>query len=959
MAFRRYTWCPAAVSVAFVASSGAVAQLPVGCPFFPVAPIPVGLGPQAVAAGDLDSDGDADLVIANTLDNTLTILRNAGGGAFTADPATLDSFGQPVAVAVGHLNGDAFADIAVANLLDDSTRVFLNDGAGGFGASTRLDAGDGPTAIALAAIAPGAALDIITANGNDGTISAFANDGAGNFGAAAHFSAGGAGPSGLAVDDAQNRILVSLLDDGAFSLLVEDGAGGFAAPVVFGSHLPTGAEPTGIAAGDFNNDGLADAAVANSGADSISVAFGQPGTAFAAATHLALPGAPHAVAAADVTGDSRPDIIATIPDLAVVRIFINNGSGSFPTSQTHATGAGPRGLSLMTLDGDTDLDIAIADGDAGTVSVLRNKLPALGGGFASFTIGPSGVEPRAVVFGDLDGDSDADLVAVNYASDDISVLINAGGGRYLAEERYAVGVDPRDAAIADLNADGRNDIVVANRQTDNISVLLNNGSNATNNRFAPQAFVPAIDAPVALSVGRLDDAGGVADIAAASDSGAGVAVLLNDGAGTFAAGPVLGAGASFSDVAVADLAGGDARLDVLVLSPADDTVRVFTNAGAFTPLAPVVLAGDEPVSVVAADLAPGPSVDAAVACRASGSVCVLQNDGSGVLTSIQNVAVAPGLIGISAGTIDAMAGIDLAVASESAGTAHVLINQGGGMMLPSLSLPVGMGASATALTDLDGDSRADLAVGNAIDNTAVVVVNLGFVPTVVPSFTQHPIVAPAPPIAPGANASISVVVDPSGNGPFFYAWRRNASNVSVDGVRITLNAANGTLSFTPVQAGDAGTYDVVVTDSCGLTATSNTAALTILGGDTDGDGVDDASDNCPNAFNPGQEDLDSDGVGDACDNCTRIANPGQQDTVGRAGCPAPDGVGDACDCLGDANRDGVVNFADITTVLTNFLNTYPCPAPPPFAMLGDADLDGNVAFADVTKVLTNFLQPCN
>jgi len=87
------------------------------------------------------------------------------------------------------------------------------------------------------------------------------------------------------------------------------------------------------------------------------------------------------------------------------------------------------------------------------------------------------------------------------------------------------------------------------------------------------------------------------------------------------------------------------------------------------------------------------------------------------------------------------------------------------------------------------------------------------------------------------------------------------------------------------------------------------------GTDTDGDGVPDATDNCPAVPNPGQEDSDvpPDGVGDACeppapdddgdglpnggDNCPAVANPGQEDAD-------HDGVGDACDSTGGGGGVG-------------------------------------------------------
>jgi bacillopeptidase F len=59
-------------------------------------------------------------------------------------------------------------------------------------------------------------------------------------------------------------------------------------------------------------------------------------------------------------------------------------------------------------------------------------------------------------------------------------------------------------------------------------------------------------------------------------------------------------------------------------------------------------------------------------------------------------------------------------------------------------------------------------------------------------------------------------------------------------------------------------------------------------GDADGDAIDGACDNCPDDYNPGQEDLDGDGTGDLCDNCPEEYNPGQEDVDG-------DGVGDLCD----------------------------------------------------------------
>ncbi|MGD8453615.1 MAG: thrombospondin type 3 repeat-containing protein [Phycisphaerae bacterium] len=71
--------------------------------------------------------------------------------------------------------------------------------------------------------------------------------------------------------------------------------------------------------------------------------------------------------------------------------------------------------------------------------------------------------------------------------------------------------------------------------------------------------------------------------------------------------------------------------------------------------------------------------------------------------------------------------------------------------------------------------------------------------------------------------------------------------------------------------------------------------------DVDDDGIADDADNCPDEYNPMQDDFDGDGAGDACDNCPALSNADQADLD-------TDGIGDICD--NDIDGDGVPNTID-------------------------------------------------
>jgi len=123
-----------------------------------------------------------------------------------------------------------------------------------------------------------------------------------------------------------------------------------------------------------------------------------------------------------------------------------------------------------------------------------------------------------------------------------------------------------------------------------------------------------------------------------------------------------------------------------------------------------------------------------------------------------------------------------------------------------------------------------------------------------------------------------------------------AATTPVGDYSITLSETAGTTqAVNPSIPSGSGIGNAKLDDNVERTITVHVVAPTIT--DSDGDGVSDGTDNCPNVSNADQADADGDGVGNACDNCPNASNANQANADS-------DGLGDACDnCPNASNAD--------------------------------------------------------
>ena len=367
------------LAAASLAACGAQPPAPVPAHFDRAIALEDSAGVTAnVSIGDLDGDGDPDMVLARGRHWPVVdrVLLNDGSGGFASAHPLGDIADRTYTAALADLDGDGDLDLVVGNDRPDEKLVYLNDGRGAFERTGSFgEAGWATRNVTVADLDGDGPPEIVVANrgGPDNLSSNFvcANDGGGLFPDCRVLSGESATTiaAGDLDGDGDTDLVVPHRDGGQSYAYLNDGAGAFAEGRPVGQ---PGSATRAVALGDITGDGRPDLIMGDDERGGLLLFENVGEGVFADPVPLGGSGEiAYSIAVADLNRDGRPDLVVG-NDEAPGSILLNRGERRFTTTR-FGDGAGSMyGLAVADVTGDGCPDIAAARSGAPSMLYIQS-----------------------------------------------------------------------------------------------------------------------------------------------------------------------------------------------------------------------------------------------------------------------------------------------------------------------------------------------------------------------------------------------------------------------------------------------------------------------------------------------------------------------------------------------------------------------------------------------------------
>jgi hypothetical protein len=675
--------------------------------------------PHPVATADLNNDGAADLITANTTSNMVSVFKNLKNGKYSTSP-TLKTGVAPAALAVADFNGDGKLDLAVANSSDNTVSVFLGKGDTTFTLASTPAVGTTPNSIVSADFNGDHKMDLAVENQGSNTVSVLLGNGDGTFQSIADVSTN-PGPLMVLTGDLNKdgKADLAILDPNQVTPFLGNGDGTFSAQ----AGITASPGPVAMVLGDFNGDAKLDLALANFDGKNLPkllVFSGQGDGSFVLTSTILDTGlAPLALAAGDVNGDGKLDLVSShiIPpksnNQGNVSVFLGAGNGSFTLTQTLITEA-TGGLAVADVNRDGAGDVIESYPFSGKLTVFIGQGNGLLLSTGKYNVGGHSAEDIAAA--DFNEDGFDDLAVVLGGSTSLAVLLNNGDGTFGPVNNLPIGGFGGSEVIADFNKDGHADIAAANG-IGGVSVLLGKG----NGQFLPPV---AYSTGTAIKVVTADlNQDGISDLLVDYFNGTALVALLGKGDGTF--GPPISSPTSPGQPlgpGIGDL-DNDGIPDAVVGYNFSDQIDVFhgNGDGTFTLLA-TYHAGQSNISIQIADLNNDGKADVVIGNNGIPSnVLIFFGNGDGTLSAPQAITVNNSVTQVS--LLDWNRDGKLDVGTVGGTTFAILPGNGDGTFSPEFDLLTGASFIGVAAGNFSGAGGFDAALLDLSNDTVTIVLN--------------------------------------------------------------------------------------------------------------------------------------------------------------------------------------------------------------------------------------------